>query len=313
MISNKPSSLRKAIQSAGFIFGISAFFLVAGISYGDAPSPPSFKIIKVKNLTDDAKVESLWENSDPSDSKSRYNVGTVQKQQDGKEWLIVNGKKVFEGYTLSKATSSSDGTIAVSSFSGLHNQINGDGLDTIIDKKTGKNIQAISSVWIIDPSGAKHKITPDDKQATYPVLSQDGHWLAFLGQMLNDKGFPGEQHLYVVSTESGIVSSPSILSLPSKGAIMPIRWDRDDQLVVLTTKDENASTYQLTWVQIMPPTQEISNNQPLTQKHTPVVSLPVMPTPQVQSEKSVPFWLYGIIVIILGGMVTLWYRSRSKK
>jgi hypothetical protein len=251
MISNKTCRLRKAIGVAGFIVGISISILVAGNSYGDAPSPPSFKVVKTKDLTDDVKVEALWENSDPSDSKSRYNVGTVQKRRDGKEWLMVKGQKVFEGYTLGKAVSSSDGTIAVSSFIGLRNQIDGDGSDGIFNKN-GKLIQAISSIWIIDPSGAKHKITSDDMHATYPVLSRDGHWLAFLGQRLNDKGIPGEKHLYVVSIQNGVSSAPVSLNLPSMSTTMPIRWDRDDQLVVLAAENENSSTYQLKWVQVTP-------------------------------------------------------------
>ena len=257
MISNKTRGLRKTIRLIGFILGISASFLVAGNSYGDAPSPPSFKVIKVKDLTDDTKVESLLENADPSDSNSRYKVGSVEKQQDGNEWLTVKGQKVFEGYNLSRASSSSDGVIAVSSFSGLHNQINGDGSDAVLDKKTGKNIQAISSIWIIDSSGAKHKITSDDMHAAYPVISRDGHWLAFSGERLDDKGFPKKplpegQQVYVVSLQNGVASTPVCLNLPSRGAIIPVKWDKADQLVVMTTEDENSSTYRLTWVQITP-------------------------------------------------------------
>jgi len=251
MTSNKTHQFGKVIA---FILGISTAFLVTGNSYGDAPSSPSLKVIKTKDIADDAKVESLWENTDPSDSKSRYNIGTIQKQQDGKQWLMVKGQKIFEGYTLSKATSASDGTIAVSSFSGLHNQLNGDAWDTVIDKKTGKNIQSISSVWLIDPSGAKHKITADDMNATYPIISQDGHWLAFLGESLDDKGFPKEplkgRQLYVVSLQNDAASMPVRFQFPSRNSIMPIRWDKEDQLVVLTTTDENSSNYQLAWVQI---------------------------------------------------------------
>jgi hypothetical protein len=180
----------------------------------------------------------------------------VEKQRDGKEWLMVNGQKVFEGYNLSQASSSTDGVIAVSSFSGLHNQIDGDGSDAIPDKRTGKNIQAISSIWIVDSSGAKLKITSDDIQATSPVVSRDGHWLAFSGESLDDKGFPKKplpegQQVYVVSLKNGVASTPVGLNLPSKGEIIPIKWDHG-QLVVLTTEEENSSTYQLTWVQIIP-------------------------------------------------------------
>jgi len=235
-----------------FLLGITAAFLVAGNSYGDTPSPPTLKIIKTKDLADDAKLETLLKSSDPTDDKTRYKVGSVQKQQDGKQWLIVKGQKIFEGYNLSPATSSSNGTIAVSSFSGLHNQINGDGSDISIDKKTGKNTQAISSIWVIDASGSKYKITGDDMHATYPVLSRDGRWLAFSGQALSDKGLPSIQQVYVVSLQNGVASTPVTLNLPSKGAIFPVKWDKADQLVVLTTEDENSSTYELTWVQINP-------------------------------------------------------------
>jgi hypothetical protein len=252
MISNRTNTLAKVIRSAGFILGILVSFLVAGISYGNAPSPPSFKVIKVKDLTDDTKVESLLENSDPSDSNSRYKVGSVQKQRDGKEWLMVKGQKVFEGYNLSRASSTSDGTIAVSSYSGLHHQIDGDGSDPIIDPKTGRISAAISSVWLIDASGAKHKITSNAIHATYPVLSRDGHWLAFSGQALSDKGVSGEMQVYVVSLQNATASDPVCLNLPSKGQIIPVKWDKDDKLVVLTTEEENSSTYQLTWVQITP-------------------------------------------------------------
>lgn len=247
MISNNTHRLGKIIW---LLLGVSAVFLATGNSYADAPAP-LFKIIKTKSITDDAKVEALWENADPSDSKSRYNVGTVQKQQDGKEWLMVKGQKIFEGYTLGKAVSSSDGTIAVSSFSGLRNQVDGDGSDGIYDKN-GKLIQSVSSIWLIDPAGAKHKITGDDIHATYPVLSRDGHWLAYLGQPLNDKGIPGAKQLYVVSIQSNVASAPVTLSLPSMSTTMPIRWDRNDQLVVLAAQDENSSACQLAWVQITP-------------------------------------------------------------
>jgi hypothetical protein len=253
MISNKTYKLGKTIWLA---FGISTALLIAGNTYGDAPTPPSFKVIKTKDIAEDAKVESLLENSDPSDDKTRYKVGSVQKQQDGKQWLMVKGQKIFEGYNLSRASSSSNGVIAVSSFSGLHNQINGDGSDAVIDPKTGKNIQAVSSIWIIDASGAKHKITADDMHATDPVLSRDGQWLAFTGQALDEKGFPkplpaGPQ-VYVVTLQNGVASAPVSLNLPSKGAIVPIKWDKKDQLVVLSTENENSSSYQLTWLQVTP-------------------------------------------------------------
>ncbi len=161
------------------MLGILSVFPLAENSRADTLAAPSFKILRTKDLADDTKVEALLENSDPSDDKTRYKIGSVQKQQDGKQWLMVKGQKVFEGYNLSAATSSSDGTVAISSYSGLHNQIDGDGSDTIIDKKTGKLIQAISSVWIIDPSGTKHKITGDDMHATHPIISRDDKWVAF--------------------------------------------------------------------------------------------------------------------------------------
>jgi Tol biopolymer transport system component len=229
---------------------VSVFFVEN--SYSDPPSPPSFKIIAVKNLTDDVKAESSLENfSDPFDSNARYNVGSIQKMQDGKELLILKEKKVFEGYNLSRASSSSDGMIAVSSYSGLRHQIDGDGSDPIIDPKTGNLAAAISSVWIIDPSGAKHKITPDTMHAVYPVLSRDGHWLAFSGQTWDEKGGSGDIQIYVVSLKNGVASAPVSLNLPSKGEIIPVKWD-NEQLVVLTTEEENSSTYQLTWIHIMP-------------------------------------------------------------
>jgi hypothetical protein len=254
MISNKTHRLAKTIW---FLLGISTAFLVAGNSYGDAPSPPSLKVIKTKDLTDDAKVEALLKNSDPSDLDSRYEIGSVQKQQDGKQWLMVKGQKIFEGYNLSRANSASNGVIAISSYSGLHNQIDGDGSQYVIDKNTGKNTQAISSIWIIDASGAKHKITGDDMHATYPILSRDGQWLAFTGEALDDKGLPKKplpagQQVYVVSLQNGVASAPVSLPLPSKGTIIPIKWDKADQLVVLTTEDENSSTYQLSWLQVTP-------------------------------------------------------------
>ena len=252
MISNKTRKLGKTIWC---IFAISAVFLATDNSYGDAPTPPSLHVLKTKVLADDAKVKALLESSDPSDSKTRYKVGSAEKQADGKQWLMVKGRKIFEGYNLSPATQSSGGDLAVSSYSGLHNQIDGDGSDAIIDKKTGKLIQAVSSVWIIDPSGTKHKITGNDMHATYPVISRDGHWLAFSGQALDEKGFlkrplPEGQQVYVVSIRNGVASAPVSLNLPSKGTSIPVKWDKKDQLVVLTTEAENSSTYQLTWVQI---------------------------------------------------------------
>ena len=250
MISNKTGRLRNVIRAVGCLAGIFISVLMAVRCYGDPPSPPSFKVIRVKNLADDAKVESLLETSDPSDSNSRYKIGSVEKQRDGKEWLMVNGQKVFEGYSLSPACSASDGTIVVSSFSDLHNQMNGDGSQFVVDKKTSKFTITTSSIWIIDASGAKRKITPDTMHATHPVISRDGHWLAYTGQALNDKGVPSDQQVYVVSVQNGVASAPVSLNLQSKGEIIPVKWDRGDQLVVLTTEDENSSTYQLTWVRM---------------------------------------------------------------
>ncbi len=254
MISNKTPWLRKTVC---FLLGFLAVFPLAETARADAVTAPSYKILRTKDLTDDTKVEALLENSDPSDDKTRYKVGSVQKQQDGKQWLIVKGQKAFEGYNLSAATSSSSGTVAISSYSGLHNQIDGDGSDTIIDKKTGKLIQAISSVWVIDSSGTKHKITGDDMHATHPIISRDGQWIAFSGQILDEKGFPQKplpagQQVYVVALQNGVASTPVALNLPSKGAIIPVKWDKKDQLVVMTTEDENSSSYELTWVQINP-------------------------------------------------------------
>ena len=252
MISNRAHRLKRTMRLATLTLGISVFVLIAGNSSGDALSPPSFKIITVKNLTDEAKVESLLESfSDPADSKSRYKVGSIEKQQDGKERLMVKGRNVFEGYNLSQASSSSDGTIAVSSYSDLRHQIDGDGSDPVFDSKTGKLAAAISSVWIIDPSGVKHQVTPDTMHAAYPVLSRNGQWLAFSGQTLSEKGISGKKQVYVVSLQNGIASAPVSLELPSKGEIIPVKWD-NDKLVVLTTEDENSSSYQLTWIQVRP-------------------------------------------------------------
>jgi len=253
MILNKKRRLIEFNGIVGFIIAISVFIILVEQIFADAPAPPSFKILKSQSFTEEAKVETLLENSDPSDSNSRYKVGSIQKQKDGKEWLMVNGKEVFEGFNLSQASSSSNGTIAVSSYSGLHHQIDGDGSDPIIDSKTNRLSAAISFIWIIDASGTKHKITSETMHATYPVLSSNGHWLAFCGQALNDKGVSGEKHVYVVSLKKDLVSSPLCLNLPSSGQIIPVKWDKNDQLVVLTTEEENSSTYHLTWVQIMNP------------------------------------------------------------
>jgi hypothetical protein len=252
MTSNKMHKRRKVIGLAGFILGILVLIFMIETSYGERPIAPSFKIIAIKSFTDESKVQSILDNaSDSSDSKFRYKVGSVQKQPDGKERLMVKGQEIFEGYNLSRASSSSDGTLAVSSYSDVHHQIDGDGSDPVIDPKTGKFAAAISSVWIIDASGVKHKITTDAMHATCPVLSRDGHWLAFAGQKLNEKGISREKQVYVVSLENGVASDPVSLNLPSKGEIVPVKWD-NDKLVVLSTEDENASTYQLTWVQINP-------------------------------------------------------------
>ena len=206
-------------------------------------SPSKYQIRTVKTFANQAEITALLK------QEAGRKIGDIKQEPDGKQVLVMDGKKVFEGYVLGQVSKATNGTVAVSSFNALHNRIDD---DADIDVKTGKLTAAISSVWIIDASGAAHKITPDSMHATNPLISPDGQWVAFQSEALNASGIPQSQQVYVAPLDAGGTAGPATgLNLPSKGIIAPVMW-KDGQLAVVTNDDEYTGGFALTWVQIKP-------------------------------------------------------------
>jgi len=156
-------------------------------------TPPKAIPEKMQRATDDPAVAELFENFKWTE------VGRIVKTENGIQQLWDGARLVFEAKRISERRSkSADGTIALSAVTGdkppIENaEVTGAGNDA-------KLISSPREIWIITPDGKKFKISPPNIDAFAPLIEPSGKFIAFTGRLLNDKGFPSSQRLYVGNT-----------------------------------------------------------------------------------------------------------------
>lgn len=146
--------------------------------------------------TDDPSVVEMFANLE------WVEVGKIVTTEHGTQQLWDGERVVFEAKRIGKRRSrAADGTIALEAVTGEHPSIEGAEVTGTGDE--AKLISSPREIWFVTPTGRKTKVSPPNMDAFSPVIKPNGRGIAFTGRLLNDKGFPSSQRLYVGDATTG--------------------------------------------------------------------------------------------------------------
>jgi hypothetical protein len=149
----------------------------------------------MRGATDDPSVVELLTNY------QRVEVGKVVATDKGTQQLWVGPKLLFEARRIGSRSRAEDGTIWLDAITGEHPPI-----EEAEVTGTGDEAKLISSpreIWFVTPIGSKTRLQLPSMDAFAPVIDPSGKTIAFTGRLLDDKGFPSSQRLYVGGAVSG--------------------------------------------------------------------------------------------------------------
>ena len=150
----------------------------------------------MRRATEDPAVAELFANF------KWIEVGKIEKTEGGNQQLWDGTRLVFEAKRISERRSkSADGTIALSAVTGDQTPI--EDAEVIGTGDDAKLSSSPREIWIVTPSGNKAKVSPPNMDAFAPLIEPNGIAIAFTGRLLNNKGFPSSQRLYVGDLTSG--------------------------------------------------------------------------------------------------------------
>jgi hypothetical protein len=178
--------------------------------HGKAPAelsggkPPHFEALQPW-LSEDSNAKPIPENmrgatDDPAvvelvATYRKTEIGKIVTAGNGLQQLWEGRRLVFEAKRIGSRSMSADGTIALDAVTGIETPIE----DAEISG-SGDDIRLISSpreIWVVAPTGNKTRVSPLGVDAFVPVLAPSGKTIAFTGRLLDGKGFPSNQRLYV--------------------------------------------------------------------------------------------------------------------
>ena len=149
----------------------------------------------MRGATDDPSVVEF------ANAYQKVEIGKVVTTVNGTQQLWDGSKLLFEAKRIGSRSRAADGTISLDAVTGQHPPIE----DAEVSG-TGDEAMLISSpreIWIISPTGNKTQVSPLNMDAFAPVVDPGGKIIAFTGRLLNEKGFPSSQRLYVGDAGSG--------------------------------------------------------------------------------------------------------------
>jgi hypothetical protein len=152
-----------------------------------APKPVSERM---KRATDDPYVAELLATFKPVE------IGQIQTSSEGKQQLMLNGKLVFEARRIGSKSISVSGTLFVEAVTG--ELVPG-------AKPEGEFPSRPREIWRIMRDKTSDKVSPSHVDASYPVVSPNGGFLAYTGCEIGENGLLGEPRLYVVNLVSSEV------------------------------------------------------------------------------------------------------------
>jgi hypothetical protein len=158
-------------------------------------TPPKKIPENMRGATDDPSVVELLA------TYQKVEIGKVVTVEKGTQQLWDGGKLLFEARRIGSRSRAADGTIWLDAVTGEHTPIE----DAEVTG-TGDEAKLISSpreIWFVTPTGNKTKLSLPSMDAFAPVIDPSGKTIAFTGRLLNDKGFPSSQRLYVGDAASG--------------------------------------------------------------------------------------------------------------
>jgi hypothetical protein len=160
----------------------------------DATTPKTIPE-NMRGATDDPSVVELLTNY------QRVEIGKVVTTDKGTQQLWDGSKLLFEAKRIGSRSRTADGTIALDAVTGEQPPI--EDAEVTGSGDEAKLISSPREIWFVTPTGNKNKVSPPNMDAFAPVVEPDGKIIAFTGRLLNDKGFPSSQRLYVGDATSG--------------------------------------------------------------------------------------------------------------
>lgn len=143
----------------------------------------------MKGVTNDPQVVEFFENYRKAEIGKVINVATDLQQ------LWIADRLIFEAKCIGDRARANDGTIVIDAVTGDNTPI-----ECAEVVESGDEYGLISStreIWIIRPDGDKIKVSPPNVDAFAPMIEPNTKLVAFTGRLIDEKGFPSEQKLYV--------------------------------------------------------------------------------------------------------------------
>ncbi len=164
-------------------------------SWQPESTPPKTIPENMRGATDDPSVVELLT------TYQKGEIGKVVATEKGTQQLWDGTKLLFEAKRIGARSRAADGTIALDAVTG--DQISIEDAEVVGTGDEAKLISSPREIWFVTPTGIKTKVSPPNMDAFAPVIEPNGKSIAFTGRLLNDKGFPSNQRLYVGDATSG--------------------------------------------------------------------------------------------------------------
>jgi len=207
--------------------------LVALVSISAAFAGP------LKFKATDPEEWTTWQgNAQPADSSltgsGESPTGVKQLKQGDR---VIFDAKMIDGKSVSDPDPAK-GIWAISAVTGdrppMYGSGEGSGPDDSSRDDKGLYNASPREIWVVTPDGKSRRLSKPDMDATRPLISPDGRYVAFSGRQCDANNNPGGQAAYIVSVKTGeIVEVAHMETLHDSYEVGPTRWSADSRSVTI--------------------------------------------------------------------------------
>jgi len=172
----------------------------------------------LKGVTIDPAVIEFWSSRRPQE------VGEVRPTETESQQLWINGRMVFEATAIKNVRSmAQDGTIALAAVT--------DEPLPAAPKHEIAGSERPSRIWLVDAGGNKKQVSPPAIDASRPLISPSGRFVAFTGSRSGGiEPFAGNQ-LFVVDVENGHSRTYNTNQPLEHYSVTAVEWSDDEKLI----------------------------------------------------------------------------------
>ena len=149
----------------------------------------------MQGVTNDPLVVEFFENH------RKTEVGKVVNVTNDRQQFWVDDRLIFEAKRIGDRSKANDGTIAIDAVTGVNTPI--ECAEMVESGEESRLISSAREILIIQLNGDKINVSPTNVDAFAPMIEPNTKLIAFTGRVIDEKGFPSEQQLYVGDPMNG--------------------------------------------------------------------------------------------------------------